>query len=603
MTKYRIVFLLFLPYILDKFMDSSVQKPQLNKLLEIIKTRQNLSEGNKLLIKKAYEFSERAHSGQKRKSGDPFFIHPYEAALKLAEWNLDAPTIAAGLLHDVIEDTENSFEDIKNNFGEEIAFLVNGVTKLGKLKYRGEKKEDAKLKHRAENLRKMVLAISEDLRVVFIKLADRLHNIKTLSALPVQKQKRIALETSEIYSPIAYRLGMQSLAGELEDLAFPYLHPQEYKWIIENIGDRYEEQEKYLEKVKLVVEEALKKNNIVPVKIDSRAKRISSLYKKLLRFDMNLDQIYDLVAMRIVVNTVEECYAALGVIHQLWPPLPGRIKDYIALPKPNGYQSLHTTVFCIDNKIAEIQVRTVKMHEEAENGIAAHWAYTQAKTTDGFLERKPVFADKKELRWVQQLRNWQKDFTNSKEFLKSLKIDFLKDRVFAITPKGEAIDLPLGSTPVDFAYQIHTQIGDQCVGAKINNKIMSLDYQIQSGDMIEILTQKSKRPSESWLKFVKTEGAKRRIKVALKKDSSGLLKKPRQTELKIAVVDRIGLLKDISAVVSRSHINISNIIVLKTNVLPFIKVVCDVGDKEKIERLILKLKNVDGVKEINYRLL
>lgn len=457
------------------------------------------------LIRRAFEFSGKAHKEQQRKSGEPYFKHSYETAMKLAEWRLDDATIAAGLLHDVAEDTPIDLGKVQKEFGEEIAFLVDGVTKLGHLKYRG-------VRGQAENLRKMILALSQDIRVVLIKLADRLHNMRTLSALPPQKQKRIALETSEIYAPLAYRLGMQNLAGELEDLAFPYLYPQEYKWLVENIKERYEERARYLEKLKPVLEEALRKNNIKVVKIDYRAKRYSSLYKKLKRYDMNLEQIYDLVAKRIIVETVEDCYAALGVIHQLWPPLPGRIKDYIALPKPNGYQSLHTTVFCIDNKPTEFQIRTLKMHEEAENGIAANWLYAQKKGNIDYLERKPTFADKKELAWVEQLRNWQKEFTDPDEFINSLKIDFFKDRIFVITPKGEVKDLPAGSTPVDFAYEIHSDIGDECCGAKVNNRIVPLDRKLQSGDIVEILIQKSKKPSESWLSFVKTELAKKHIK-------------------------------------------------------------------------------------------
>lgn len=554
-----------------------------------------LTDADKKIIKEAYEFSQKAHSGQKRNSGEPYFNHPYSTGLQLAEWKLDAITIAAGLLHDVVEDTKIPFEEIKNKFGEEIAFLVNGVTKLGKLKYRGTTREQV----RAENLRKMILAISEDLRVVFIKLADRLHNMKTLSFLPAQKQKRISLETSEIYSPLAYRLGMQSLAGDLEELSFPYLYPKEYKWLLENVGDKYEERLRYIERVKPIIERELQKNKINPIKLDYRAKRYSSLYKKLFRTDMNMDQIYDLVAFRIIVNTVEECYAALGILHQLWPPMPGKIKDYIALPKPNGYRSLHTTVFCLDNKPTEFQIRTVEMHDEAENGIAAYWAYHQSKTSKAYIENKSSFAEKKELNWINQLKNWQKEFTDPQEFVKSLKVDFFKDRVFAITPKGEVFDLPAGATPVDFAYNIHTEIGDQCVGAKINSKIVPLDYKIQSGDVIEILTQKSKKPSESWLESVKTEAAKRRIRGALKQTS---LQAPKQVEFRIVTKDRVGLVKDISTVISRSRTNISLLNVPKTTSFPIIRVRCELNDKEKIEKLVLKLKNIPGVREISHKL-
>lgn len=586
-------------------MFEEIKKPKLEKLLEIIESYAQISVQEKELIKKAYEISQSNHANQKRKTGEPYFIHPFNTAITLAQWNLDTPTIIAGLLHDTIEDTNYKIETLRKDFDEEIAFLVSGVTKLGKLKYRGIKSEEEKIKHMAENLRKMILAISQDLRVIFIKLADRLHNMHTLKAVPAQKQKRIALETADIYAPLAYRLGMQSLAGELEDLAFPYLYPEEYNWMIKNVGEKYESRVSYLEKVKPILEESLAQNHINPINIDYRAKRVSSLYKKLLKQEMNLEQIYDLVALRVIVNTIEECYAALGIVHQLWPPLPGRIKDYIALPKPNGYRSLHTTVFCLDNKITEIQIRTLQMHEEAEHGIAAHWAYSQNKNTSDYQKGVSSFADTKELKWVQQLKNWQKEFINPQEFVSSLKIDFFKDRVFAITPKGEVIDLPAGSTPIDFAYQIHSAVGDHCVGAKANNKIVTLDYRIQSGDMLEILVQKNKKPSTSWLKFVKTSQARNRIKNSLKKDPSSALKK-QQTELRIISSDRIGLIKDITTTISKfkiNIINISNINVSKGNNLPTIKIILDLHDKEKLEKLLLKIKSIDGVREISYKLI
>ncbi len=549
------------------------------------------------LIKKAYDFSQKAHSGQKRMSGEPYFIHPFETALQLANWGMDIETVCAGLLHDVSEDTSFSLESVKKEFEEQIVFLIDGVTKLGHLKYRTSEEKQA------ENIRKMLLSISRDLRVVIIKLADRLHNMKTLDVLPPNKQKRISLETSEIYAPLAYRLGMQSLAGELEDLAFFYLYPKEYKWLLENVQERYEERQKYLERVKPIIEKDLKENGIKIFKIDFRTKRYSSLYKKLLRYDMNLEQVYDLVALRVIVLEIEDCYASLGIIHQLWPPLPGKIKDYIALPKPNGYRSLHTTVFSLEGKPIEIQIRTVEMHEEAEKGIAAHWAYEQKKGSKDYLKRKTVFADKKELLWVEQLRNWQKDFSDPEEFIKSLKIDFFQDRIFAITPKGEVKDLPAGSTPVDFAYSIHSDIGNECIGAKVNNKMVSLDYQLQSGDMVEIMVQKSKKPSGSWLEFVKTSYARKKIKSAIYR-SSGIAKKvAKQTEFIIVGQHRVGLLKDVSGVISRSHININRISMPQSGNAPLtIKIKCDLNDKRKAEKLLLKLKKVESVKEISYKL-
>lgn len=562
------------------------------------------------LINRSFIFSQKIHQNQKRKTNEPYFKHPFEAALKISEWKLDANAISAALLHDAIEDTDISFEEIKKKFGEEVMFLVDGVTKISKIKYRQQNSDNNPKKQKternrnleqAENIRKMILALSQDIRVILIKLADRLHNMKTLAALPPQKQKRIALETSEIYAPLAYRLGMANLAGELEELAFPYLHYKEYKWLVSNIEKQYGEREQYLEKVKIIVEKTLNENNIDPVKIDFRAKRYSSLYKKLVRFDMNLEQIYDLIACRIIVKTIEECYTTLGIIHQLWPPLPGKIKDYIAMPKPNGYRSIHTTVFCIDNKPTEFQIRTETMHQEAENGIAAYWAYAESKTKKEYQENKPIFADKKELLWVEQLRGWQKQFSDPEEFLQSLKIDFLKDRIFVVTPKGEIIDLPINATPVDFAYAVHTEVGNNCVGVKINGKIAPLDSQLQSGDLIEVLTQKSKKPSQSWLEFVKTSIAKKQIKAA-NKDSLLTLQKEKIIEFKMTVIDRIGLLKDISSIISKNHINIHSSHSETSGNFHIIKIRCET-DKEKAEKLILKLKKIKEIKEINYKLI
>jgi len=553
-----------------------------------------IKENNK--IKKAYDLAFNLHKGQKRKNGEPYFNHVTATAETIIGWGLDETSIIAALLHDVVEDTGHSLEDIKKEFGEEVAFLVDGVTKLGKIKYRGVERQ-------VENLRKMMLALSQDLRVVIIKLADRLHNMKTLSALPPQKQKRIALETSEIYAPLAYRLGMQWISGELEDLAFPYVYPKEYRWLIENVKEKYEEREAYVEKAKPIIKKILEDAGVEVLKIDYRAKRYSSLYKKLLRWDMDIEKIHDLVALRIVVKNIENCYAALGIVHNNWPPLPNRIKDYIALPKPNGYRSLHTTVFFVDNKITEIQIRTQEMHDEAETGIAAHWAYELSKSTKKYIEGKASFANKRELQWVNQLKNWQNEFSNPEEFLESLKIDFFKDRIFVITPKGEVVDLPAGSTPIDFAYQIHSDIGNSCSGAKVNGKIVPLDFQLRSGDIVEVNTQKNKKPSESWLDFVKTTNAKNQIKSGLK----GNIKKLVSTEIKgsdikITVEDKIGLLKEITGIFSRNHINIISINTISNARFPILKFRCDLTTTDKIEKLILKLKAIKEIKEINYQL-
>ena len=561
------------------------------------------------LIARAYAFAERAHRGQKRMSGVPYFTHPAAVAEILAGWRMDDVTIAAGLLHDTVEDTGVSREDLKREFGEETAFLVDGVTKLGRLKYRG--KENI-----AENMRKMILALSEDLRVVFVKLADRLHNMQTLAALPPAKQRRIALETDEIYAPLAYRLGMHNLSGELQDLAFPFLYPKEYRWLLESTKAQYEKRLAYLEKLKPEVEALLEKHDLKPIAIDFRAKRYGSLYKKMLRYGMDVGKIYDLVAMRVIVETVPECYAALGVIHEAWPPLPGRIKDYIAMPKPNGYRILHTTVIGPDEKIVEFQIRSAEMHEENEYGVAAHWLYKQRSGTRDQGSGKNSTGQKlaKELAWVQQLKHWQEHIGNEtaaedpEEFMRAMKIEFFKDRIFAITPHGDVIDLPAGSTPVDFAYRVHSEIGDTATGAKVNGTLVPLDHALRSGDMVEILTQKGKKPSEDWLRFVKTGIARDHIKSSMRQKRQLMNHKSpiaNRCELRIAVEDRVGLIKDLSVMIARNHLNIlafhsDN---PKGSRYPFDKIEIQCAEKEKIEKLILKLKTIKGVKEISYRLI
>jgi len=392
------------------------------------------------------------------------------------------------------------------------------------------------------------------------------------------------------------------LSGELEDLAFPFIHPREYQWLLENVKEHYEEREAYLERIKPVVLKALEDNKVEVISIDFRAKRYASLYKKLVKYEMDLDRIYDLVAFRIIVKRIEDCYAALGAIHSLWPPLPGKIKDYIALPKPNSYRSLHTTVICLGQKLVEFQIRTGEMHNEAEQGIAANWIYAEAKTSKAYRRRRPVEARAEQLKWLESLRAWQGEHNESKGFLDSLKLDFLKDRIFAVTPKGEVIDLPYGATPVDFAYYIHSEIGDECIGAKVNGKIVPLDYRLVSGDVVEILTQKNKKPSASWLEFVVTSAAKDRIRDSLKKKNLKLLDN-KQTELKITAEDRVGLIKDVSSIIARSHVNIISLNSSSRGRGNFhlVKVRCDTGDKDKIWKIILKLKTLKGVKEIDYR--
>lgn len=473
------------------------------------------------IIERAYQFAKEAHQGQMRLNGESRLEHLLQTVYVLAGLKLDAASLAAGLLHDVLEYTSVQLDQVKKEFGQEVASLVEGITFVEKIKYRHKEKET---KERVEKLRKIFLAMAKDIRVILIKLADRLHNMKTLDALPEEKQKKLAFGTLEIYAPLAYRLGIGELKGQLEDLAFVYAYPQEYQDLVKQVKDRYIQGEKYLKKIIPLIKKTLAKKGIRVIEIHARTKHYYSLYRKLLRYDMDWHKIYDLVALRIIVPDIESCYAALGVIHKKWRPLIGRIKDYIAIPKPNGYQSLHTTVFCQSGKITEFQIRTPQMHEEAEHGIAAHWHYSEQSGLKAYIKKRilrqrPEKELKKELAWIKQLQEWQKEkFSSPQEFLESLKIDFLKDRIFVFTPKGDVIDLPEGATPVDFAYQIHSDIGDQCVGAKIDGKLSSLSKPLENGQVIEIITQKDKKPNRDWLKFVKTSQAKSRIKAWVKKN-------------------------------------------------------------------------------------
>ncbi len=542
------------------------------------------------LIQSAYAFAEKAHAGQKRASGEEYFLHVFQTAKQLALWKLDAATIAAGLLHDTIEDCGVEPQHISDLFGPEILFLVEGVTKLSNLRYKGQERS-------VESLRKMMLAISKDLRIIFIKLADRLHNMRTIEHKSPAKQKSVSLETVEVYAPLAVRLGMQSLAGELEDLAFPYMHPEAYDWMKKNLKETYEERSMYLSRVVPVLEQKFAEHHIAPTHIDNRAKRIASLYKKLLRYDMDVERVYDLVAVRIIVEKIEECYLVLGLLHQLWKPLPGRIKDYIALPKPNGYQSLHTTVFCIDNRPTEFQIRTLAMHEHNENGTAAHWFYESQKGRKSYNKRQSVGAESRDMSIVSQLQEWQNQFPGSQEFIDALKIDIFSDRIFVLTPTGEVIDLPAGSTPVDFAYRVHSEVGDTCVGAKVNNKIVPLEHALQSGDIVEILTQRNKKPSDTWIRFIKTRYAAKKIKSSLSKR----IALPKKTEYKITCSDRVGLIKDISSVFSRNKISIRSMHSNEEKV-PTFKLIADIQTREKAEQILLKLRKIDGVKEISFQL-
>ena len=474
------------------------------------------------LIEKAYKLAKKAHEGQERYSGAPFIEHEFETALFVANLKLDAKAVAAALLHDVCEDTYVSINDIKKNFGKDVAQIVDGVTKLGKIRITRkwlvikDEKELKEFDRQVETLRKMLVAMSKDIRVIIIKLADRYHNMKTLDAVPKEKQFRIAKETLEIYAPLAYRLGMGELKGQLEDMAFSYIYPEEYKELKEKVDKRIKEKEKYIEDLRKDVLKKLAKIGI-RAEVHGRAKHLYSLWRKMKRNNNDLNQIYDLVALRVIVGSLDECYKVLGLIHETWKPLVGRIKDYISTPKQNGYQSLHTTVFGPKGEIVEIQIRTKLMHDHAENGIAAHWHYSEHKTAFDYLTKQNGRVPYKDLVWVRELNSWQKALKSNKEVAESLAMDFFSDRIFIYTHQGDVKDLPVGSTPVDFSYAVHTDIGHRTAGAKVNGKIVNLEHHLANGDIVEIITNKNGKPKRDWLDFVKTSLARSRIKSYLNK--------------------------------------------------------------------------------------
>lgn len=482
----------------------------------LLKIRKYNAQADFELIKKAFEFAAYAHQGQKRISGEDFINHPLAVADILANWKLDSVSIAAGLLHDVVEDTEVKKEEIEKIFGKEIANLVDGVTKVDKTKFFGSKEDEF-----AESLRKMILIMAKDMRVPVIKLADRYHNLQTLYPLSKEKQQRIAQETIDIYAPLAERLSMEKMRGELEDLAFPYIYPQEYQWVLAYSRPYFEKAGRHIKKIKQRLLEALAEEGI-KAKIDDRRKHLYSLYLKLCRpeVDKNINKIYDLITLRIILNTVEECYAALRIVHKICKPFPLLgIRDWIARPKPNGYRSIHTNIFVSDGQIAEIQIRTWEMHKQAENGIIAYWHYSQQKTPRLTRGQRNVsfFAPPAELSWVKELVKWQKEITDSKEFIKYLKSDFLKSRIFVFSSQGDVYDLPEGATPIDFAYALHSQLGNEAVGARVNGTMVRLNHSLKNGDVVEIIRKKGASPSKNWLNFVVTYLAKRRIEEYFKK--------------------------------------------------------------------------------------
>ena len=456
------------------------------------------------LLKKAYEYAKKSHEGQIRLSGDDYFVHPTVVAGTLVDLQLDMPTIIAGLLHDVVEDTAVTYLDISNEFGIEIAGMVEGVTKLENIPF------STKAEQQSENLRKMFIAMAKDIRVVIVKLADRLHNMRTLFAVPPKKQLEKAMETMEIYAPIAHRLGMSEIKWELEDLSLRYLDPVAYKKISDGISLRREERVKVLDEIKSNIEKQMKRFGL-KAEIQSRAKHFYSIYRKMITNNLELDEIFDLLALRIIVQTEAECYMALGIVHELYKPIPGRFKDYISLPKANGYQSLHTSLIGPDGKFFEVQIRTEKMHRIAEVGVAAHWLYKEGS-------KKLNSADAK-FEWVRQLLDVYKTTTDTEEFMSSLKTELFEDEIFVFSPKGDLIDLPRGSCPLDFAYTIHSRVGDTTVGARINGKMVPLSTKLDSGDIVEVITSKTGVPKRDWLKIVKTNHAKRKINDWFRKEN------------------------------------------------------------------------------------
>lgn len=471
-----------------------------------------LTEDQVAFVRKAYELAAEAHAVQRRKSGEPYIIHPIGVASILAQLQMDDKTLAAAFLHDVVEDTDYTLDDIKERFGVVVANLVDGVTKLGKIEYIS--KEDRQI----ENYRKMFLAMARDIRVVLIKLADRLHNMRTMKYMPVHKQQSISRETLEIYAPLAHRLGIYTIKWELEDLAFRYMEPDIYYNLVEQVKIKRREREAMINEAMAEMKESLEKANI-KCEIQGRPKNFYSIHKKMLRDHKELNEIYDLLAIRVLVDTVKDCYGTLGIVHSMWRPIPGRFKDYVAVPKSNMYQSLHTTVLSTGGQPLEIQIRTFEMHRISEYGIAAHWRY---KESGGSKPSSQSSTDKgfdAKLSWLRQLLEWHQDMNDSRDFVNTVKMDIFADEVFVFTPRGDVIDLPVGSVPIDFAYRIHTDVGNRCVGAKVNGRIVPLDFKLSNGDIVEVITSKqSSGPSRDWLNIVGSSDTRNKIKGWFKKE-------------------------------------------------------------------------------------
>lgn len=476
-------------------MDEAAYQKHLNRILRRLRRYSTYVDDN--LVIKAFYFAKEAHKNQLRKSGEPYFDHPVWVAKILTDLKMDYVTVIGGLLHDVVEDTGVTLAEVEEEFGSEIALLVDGVTKISELKF------DSVEQRQAENFRKMILSMVKDVRVILIKFADRLHNMRTLDYLPPKKQLRIAIETRDVYAPLAHRLGIAKIKWELEDLCMKAIEPEAYWELVQNLSERREQREAYIRKFAMPIRKALKQAGI-KAKITGRPKHLFSIYQKMKKQEKSLDEIYDLLAIRIIVKRVEDCYYALGLVHSLFTPIQERFKDYIATPKSNMYQSLHTTVIGMDGKKVEVQIRTDEMHRTAEEGVAAHWRYKDGQNREDELD--------KHLTWLRQILEWQHETSDPQEFMENLRIDLFQDEVFVFSPRGDLFKLPLGSTPVDFAFAVHTDIGLHCIGAKVNGKIVPLSYELKSGDSVEIITAHTQKPNPDWLHFVKTTKARSRIK-------------------------------------------------------------------------------------------
>lgn len=490
---------------LDVVKDSGVNQKPVKTLEDLLsRIRIYFPNADLSIIEKAYHFSEKAHEGQIRRSGEPYISHPLSVAAILADLRLDLDTIATGLLHDTVEDTPVTLEDIRREFGDVIAHLVDGVTKIGQMKFRNNHEKQG------ENIRKMIVAMGKDVRVVLVKLADRLHNMRTLNFMPFEKQERIALETLEIYCPLAGRMGISSLKIELEDLCFRYYRPDMYYELVQQVKKSETEQNRYIEDVREMLTKELSKAGF-PFEVFGRTKHLWSIYRKMASRNISYDQVYDVLAFRVIVGTVAECYAALGLVHSLWKPIPGRFKDFIAMPKANNYQSLHTTVIGPGGERIEIQIRTQEMNLVAERGIAAHWKYKER----GKINDETEF---QQANWLRDLVSWHQQLRNADEFLDTVKTDLFESEIYVFTPNGDVRELPEGSTPVDFAYGVHTELGNQITGARVNGRMVPLRHQLQNGDTVEVITSKSQVPSKDWLKFVVTNKAKSKIRAYVKEE-------------------------------------------------------------------------------------